>query len=124
MIRKYTFLGEFVTLNNYIDLERRNRFLAAKVKKQETETVALEIKDQDDSKIDYKIDVHFVVYWKNARKDPDAAMFGIKYTLDSLQKAGVIKNDGQKEIGDIRLTTRVDKENPRVEVFIKKSIDK
>ena len=119
---KLTFYGTPISFNEYVNTERTNRYIAAKVKKRETETIALEIKHQKIEPINYKIDVQFIFYSKDMRKDPDSFIYFYKVFFDGLQQAGIIQNDNQKTIG--RITQEpifIDKENPRVEVFITKN---
>lgn len=42
--------------------------------------------------------VKCVWHLKDGRKDPDNVAFAIKFLLDGLVRAGVLPNDGQKEI--------------------------
>lgn len=122
---KYIFFGDAVSTNTYISAERTNRYRAAKIKKTETETIALEIKSQKAEPIKYKIDVHFKIYAKDKKRDPDSWSFFIKTFFDGMQEAGIIPNDSQNFIGAISQDSiYIDKLNPRIEVFIKKSIDK
>jgi Holliday junction resolvase RusA-like endonuclease len=57
-------------------------------------------------------------YCKNKRKDTDNIAVGKKFILDGMVEAGVIKNDGWKEVLGFRDSFYVDKDNPRIEVFI------
>lgn len=57
-------------------------------------------------------------YCKNKRKDKDNIMAGQKFIFDGLQKAGVLSNDGWKQIGDVTHRFEVDKRNPRVEIVL------
>jgi Holliday junction resolvase RusA-like endonuclease len=61
-----------------------------------------------------------IITWicPNKRKDKDNIMGGTKFILDGMQKAGIIENDGWKQIRDITHRFEVDKSNPRVEVEI------
>ena len=61
-----------------------------------------------------KIDIDIEWICKNKRKDKDNIMAGTKFVLDGLVVAGIIDNDGWKEIGHITHGFIVDKENPRV----------
>ena len=45
-------------------------------------------------------------------------MTGQKFIIDGLVKAGVLKNDGWAQIGDLNHSFEVDKENPRIEVIL------
>ena len=47
---------------------------------------------------------------KNKRRDPDNIAVSIKFILDAMQKEGVIKNDGWKEVDGWKNTFLVDKE--------------
>jgi Holliday junction resolvase RusA-like endonuclease len=51
-----------------------------------------------------RINVKFEWHCKNKRRDLDNIMCGQKFVLDSLQHAGIIQNDGWKEIGKIEHT--------------------
>ena len=64
--------------------------------------------------------VHVVCHWycKDRRKDPDGVSGGVKFILDGLVKAGVLENDGWKQIAGIEHRFSVDKQAPRVEVAL------
>lgn len=64
-------------------------------------------------------DFIFTWYCKDKRRDKDNVMSAQKFIFDGLQKAGVIENDGWKQIRDIIHRFEIDKENPRVEIEIK-----
>jgi len=89
--------GEFETLNPYINAERGNRFAAAKIKKIETERVALEARLMPQV-TEYPVIVHFEFFRTNDRTDPDNVDFAKKFILDGLVKAGILRNDRCKEI--------------------------
>lgn len=110
-----TIKGELTDLNTYIDEERGNKFGAAKIKKRETFKCQLHFKKAD---IKGRIRVNYHWYSKNLRKDPDNISFAKKFILDGMVNSGFIKNDGQKQIAGFSDTFFVDKENPRVEIFI------
>jgi len=66
-----------------------------------------------------RADFEITWYCKDRRKDPDnVSGGGIKFILDGLVKAGVLENDGWRQIKSIKHKFEVDKENPRVEVKI------
>ena len=64
--------------------------------------------------------VYISCHWicKDKRRDMDNVAVGIKFILDGLVKAGVLKNDGWKQIAGIGHRFSVDKDNPRVEVIL------
>ena len=67
-----------------------------------------------------RADFTFKWYCKDRRKDKDNIISGMKFIFDGLVNAGVIENDGWNQVGDINNTFEVDKDNPRVEVIIKR----
>ena len=73
----------------------------------------LEIKEDE-----MPIDLHFKWYVPNRKKDKDNIAFGKKFILDGMLQAGLIENDGWKQIGNFKDSFVVDKENPRVVVEI------
>jgi len=46
-------------------------------------------------------------------------MAGQKFILDGLVQAGVLSNDGWKQIGKVTHDFKIDRQNPRVEVELK-----
>jgi len=87
-------LPELTTLNEYIGADRRSRFVGGKVKKQQTELVAMECMAQGIKKL--KIIKNFKIIWyhKNKRKDFDNVEFSVKFIKDGMVMAGIIPNDG------------------------------
>lgn len=66
-----------------------------------------------------KVKLIFTWYCKDQKKDPDNISFAKKYILDGMVDAGVLKNDGWKQIQGFEDRFEVDKDNPRVEVEIR-----
>lgn len=97
--------GEFTDLNTYINKERSNRFMAANIKKEETERVIWQCKQLNPIEGDLSVHFHWIV--PNARKDPDNIAFAKKFILDGLVSASVIPNDTQKTIKEFRDTFEV-----------------
>ena len=117
---------ELIDLNNYINAERTNRFKAAKIKKEQTELVAYEVRKamKNGAKIKpehFPLDFEFRWFMKNKRKDKDNIVFAKKFCFDGMISSGLIENDGWKEIGSFKDVVVVDKENPRVEIKIRTS---
>lgn len=84
-----------------------------KIKQEHTERVAWIIKSKIKETLP-KVDVEIEWICKDKRKDKDnVSGGGIKFILDGLVMAGVIANDGWKEIGNISHTFGLDKRNPR-----------
>lgn len=66
-----------------------------------------------------KIDLDITWICKDKRKDKDNIAAGIKFILDGLVVAGVIADDGWKQVNSFKHNFKVDKYNPRVEVKIR-----
>lgn len=115
----FTIPGELVSLNEYVDAERRHRQVAAQIKHQQTHQVAWQIKKQKIQPItNFPIHIAYTWYSKDAKKDIDNVSFAKKFINDGLVLAGVIPNDGRKQIVGFSEDFLIDKENPRVEINI------
>lgn len=64
------------------------------------------------------VDFLFVWYRRDRRTDKDNITVGQKYVLDGLVEAGVLENDGWSQIGDLFHLFKLDKENPRLVVYM------
>ncbi|MDO9028168.1 MAG: hypothetical protein Q7U68_04835 [Candidatus Roizmanbacteria bacterium] len=109
--------GELTDLNEYVRIERGNKFAGAKVKREETNRIWVECIQQ---KIELQKKGCFIVfqwYSKDRRKDKDNVAFAKKFILDGLVLAGVIKSDRWDFISGFLDVFYIDKENPRVEVY-------
>lgn len=117
MITTITILGSLVDLNTYINAERRNRFLGAKIKKENTEEVMWQTKNVKPIK-NYPVAIEIDWYVKNKKKDPDNVFFSVKFCLDALVENGVLENDGQKQISKITNVIYNDSKQPRIIIRI------
>jgi hypothetical protein len=89
-----------MTLNEYINLERGNRYAAAARKKALTTAVAWEARSQTRERLEGLYDVS--VYWLvSGRHDPDNIFFGIKFILDGLVTSATLPNDDPSTIRHI-----------------------
>lgn len=114
---KITLTGELCDLNTYINAERRNRFIGAKIKKDNTESVMWQTKNIKPI-TDYPVYVYITWYMKDQRKDPDNIAFAKKFILDALVENGILVNDGQKQITGFQDLILNDKKNPRTVIQI------
>lgn len=112
----YTIDGELTDLNTYIRAERGNRFSAAKIKKNNTWMCQLAARNVAPVTTPFNLRVKWIT--PNEKKDPDNTAFAVKFVLDGLKDAGVIKNDGRKQVLGIAHEFAVDSAKPRVEVVI------
>jgi hypothetical protein len=91
--------GKMPTANEYIAALNRNRFIGAKMKKEQTERVYIACKEQNLEPIKEVSIFNFRWFVKNKKKDKDNIAFAKKFILDGLQMARIIKNDGWDNIG-------------------------
>ncbi len=122
MTYKIVIPGELPDLNTIIAESKRGRGKWQpynEIKQEHTNIVAWIAKSGIKKQLK-KIDLTITWICKNRRKDKDnISGGGTKFILDGLVAAGVIENDGWKQIGDIYHKFKVDKHNPRVEVEIR-----
>jgi len=109
--------GEFTNLNKYTAAQRANRYLGAKIKKEETERVMWICKKYRYNKIsNHRHCLGFTWYCKDRRTDPDNIAFAKKFILDGLVESGILEDDGWKNIRRFEDHFKISKDNPRVVV--------
>lgn len=81
----------FVSLNEYVDRERANRYAAAAIKKKETGISEEAMKQLQP--IEQPCTIVFNWYVTNKRRDLDNIAFAKKFILDGAVKAGILKSD-------------------------------
>lgn len=113
--------GTMPQLNDYIRVERANRYAAASLKKKTHEKVLEAL--QDPPRFTTPVHVCFKWYRPNRRTDKDNVAFAKKFILDALQIAGVIENDKWAMCTPYDGGFYIDKENPRTVVIISKATD-
>jgi len=113
---KLTIRGDLPSLNRYVNAERTNKFMGAKIKREATDLVAWQCKSLP--VIKGQCDYTFTWYVKNKRSDPDNIAYGCKYIFDGLQASGKLENDSMKHVRSIGHFYEVDADDPRVEVEI------
>lgn len=113
--------GELPSLNEYINTERRNRFLGAKMKKIATNSVSWIITMNIRPIVMIQTPVFMEYHWycRNKKKDKSNIAFAKKFIEDGLQQSGVIKQDNWNAVIGFSDHFYIDGENPRVEVIIK-----
>lgn len=118
MIR-LTIEGKLPHLNLYINKERTNRFMAAKIKKEATELVAWQAKKYAGQVKEYPVSVictWYVAPNRGKYPDPDNICFATKFVLDGLVHAGVLEDDTVKQIESISHEFVLGQESDRVEI--------
>lgn len=110
--------GRLIGLNDYIDIERGNKFAAAQKKKDLEARIVAEIKTQPIGRHQFQKPVRMHYHWveKDAKRDKDNIAFARKFIQDALVKAGVLQNDNWKWVEGFSDSFSVNKSNPRIEV--------
>ncbi len=116
-----TIPGTLDNLNDYIAAERSNRYMGARMKADNGRRVSLAVsRCLRGTRIERPVYMQYTWYEPNRRRDLDnISSFGRKVIQDSLVGAGVLKDDGWKQVTGFSYRFRVDKENPRIEVEIR-----
>lgn len=109
---------KFPSLNDYINVERTNKFAAAKMKKDLTDEVSIISRVYAHTKFLKPVTISFEWYEANQKRDPDNIIFAKKFILDGLVKAGILVNDTQKYILAFDDSWTVDKNKVGVMVSI------
>ena len=99
-----------ITLNEYIQVERGNKFAAAKVKEDLTNKIVYLIKSQKVEKIEGAIDVKIEWFTKDEKQDADNIFFAVEFILDGLVSAKILKNDNRKFVRNISNTIVTDRD--------------
>ena len=96
----------------------RRWYRYAEMKRRLEQEVAYQILSQKvQPVVEYPVALTFEWFCKNRRKDPDnISSGGRKIILDALVTAGVLRNDGWKDIEGFSDAFFVDAKNPRVVV--------
>lgn len=113
---KFFIYYNFINWNDYIRLERANKFKANKVKQYEKTFLTFVMKEKYAG--NYPVTLTLRPHFKDKRQDLDN--FRMKGLIDGLVAAGVIKNDNLNCINKIILEPVFDKETG-VEVEINES---
>lgn len=109
--------------NEIVNANRTNKHAGANQKKKWTGKVVKYCTYSKLKPVEGQIDLKITWYEPNMRRDKDNIMGSIKFIQDGLVDAGVIKNDGWKEIRKIFPIFEVDKKYPRVEVELIECVD-
>ena len=114
----FTVPGLLPTLNEVIDSCKGNKMAYQRMKENLENLIIWSAVSQ---RVPYykEVELEITYYRPDRRHDPDNIVIGKKFILDGLQKAGVLKNDGWKEVKGFKESWFVDKYDPRTEVILK-----
>ena len=107
--------GRLPGLNEVINQNRGNKFAGAKTKKKLTNDIAVLAKAQL-KPCSEGCKITFIWFEPNRKRDPDNIASAKKFILDGLVKAGILENDGWKQVKWFVDFFEVEKSNPGVRV--------
>lgn len=110
--------GRLIGLNEYVDMCRRNRYGAAKAKRENQHLVCLAIKKHKMLRFKNKVSIQFVWIEPNMKRDKDNISFAKKFILDALVEMQIIPNDNWKWINNLSDKFAVNRKNPRIVVTL------
>lgn len=102
---KFVIDGRLPSMNDIIDVARRNTYCSAKLKKGQQERLEWIMKAQmaKNGQLGIKFTqkvyirvIFFEPFNRKYRRDDDNVIAGCKFILDALQELGIIKNDSPK----------------------------
>lgn len=112
--------GLLPSLNEYIAAERRNKYVAANLKRRTQDYIRWLIKQQiPDVRFVKPVFMRYTWYERSRARDKDNVAFAKKFVQDALVEAGTLRGDGWRDISGFSDTFAVDKEHPRVEIEIR-----
>ena len=116
----FTIQGELMDLNAFIKALNSHYIVGNRAKQENTDAVSYSAKKAKIKPVEtYPVMIAFTWYSPNERKDIDNVAFAKKFVLDGLVRAGVLENDGRKQIrGFEKEIFLIDKNNPRIEITI------
>ena len=114
----FTIYGRFGTYNEYINACRKNIFEGAKMKCRDEELAMWNMSDVAEYHFK-KVILHYRFFEPDKRRDKDNVFgYASKIIQDALVNLKVIDNDGWKQIENFTHDFFVDKDKPRIEVYI------
>lgn len=118
----FTIDGTFPSLNEYLaEIGRNPKKCGGSFKRDYKYTVIqyLRLSEYRHYQASKPVIIHYVFYEANMKRDHDNVFaFASKCIQDALQDCGVIPNDGWKDILNFTHDFYLDRENPRIEVYI------
>lgn len=116
---RFTIKGRLPNLNDYIKECRGNKYSANKMKASVENGVIFAIRQAKLKPVTiYPVRLKITWYEENMKRDIDNITFATKFIQDAMVKAGILKNDGQKQINALEHEVVIDREKPRIEVEI------
>ena len=116
MKQQFVIPHELPALNRVIDESKRHWSKYSQLKREYTALVAALARRQLRPVLSGRVHLSFRWYCRNQRKDPDNIASAKKFIIDGLVTAGILQNDGWRQVSRFSDAFEIDKVNPRVEV--------
>jgi Holliday junction resolvase RusA-like endonuclease len=120
--QKFVIEGRLASLNDYVLACRTSPWKGNKFKHEQQEKVNNAIKESCLYRVDANalpIKATFVFYEQNQKRDLDnISGWAHKAVMDALVTSGILENDGWKQIVGYTDYFYIDKENPRIEIYL------
>ena len=110
--------GTLPGLNEYTNSCRSGYRQGARLKRQTEEDLIWIFKSQVKGQLNGLYNVDFVWFEKDKRRDHDNIASARKFIFDALVKSEILPDDGWKNVGNFTDTFLVDKERPRIEIYL------
>ena len=110
--------GTLPGLNEYTNSCRSGYRQGARLKRQTEEDLIWIFKSQVKGQLNGLYNVDFVWFEKDKRRDHDNICSARKFIFDALVKSEILPDDGWKYVGNFTDTFLVDKERPRIEIYL------
>lgn len=99
--QKIIIFDRLPSLNEYVDVCRKNPFEAARFKRMLENEIITFIRIADAEPINEPCIIHIDWFEKGRKRDVDNIESAVKFILDALQGAGVLKNDSRKYVRQV-----------------------
>ena len=111
--------GRLAGLNDFVAAANSNRHKYNALKRAEQDRVILFCRTSGIKPVDKPVNIVITCYEPNMKRDKSNVRSGAEKIIeDALQDAGIIRNDNWAGIAETRTKVMLDRENPRVIVYI------
>nr|DAQ56854.1 MAG TPA: crossover junction endodeoxyribonuclease [Caudoviricetes sp.] len=121
----FTIKGNLAGLNELIAANRKCWATGNKLKRKNMDMVKAAIYEAGlrGCKCREPVGINFYWYEKNKKRDKDNIASAKKYILDAMIEAGLIRNDGWKNVEGFKDRFDIDKDDPKVMVLVFEAIE-
>lgn len=117
---RFVIEGTLPGLNEYVNSCRSGYRQGARLKRQTDDDLIWILRSQFKGQLNGCYDMDFIWFEKDRRRDHDNIASARKFILDALTKANILPDDGWKYVGDFSDRFLTDKNNPRIEIVLRR----